>query len=152
LQGMPLTVLTLQHTGVTSLAPLKGMPLTWLDIAAARGVSDLGPLRDMPLEYLNVGEQPVSDLAPLASLKSLRVLLLDSTSASDLTPLRGLGLRELSIRNIPAKDYSPLKGLPLKSLRLDYRADREKFVRSFKGLEAINDKPAADFWKEVDGE
>jgi hypothetical protein len=24
-------------------------------------------------------------------------------------------------------------------------------VRSFKGLETINEKPAADFWKEVDG-
>jgi hypothetical protein len=105
----------------------------------------------MPLEYLNVGDQPVSDIAPLASLKSLRRLLLDSTSASDLTPLRGLGLKELSIRNIPAKDYSPLKDLALKSLRLDYRADREKFVRSFKELERINDKPAADFWQEVDG-
>jgi eukaryotic-like serine/threonine-protein kinase len=151
LQGMPLTVLTLQSTDVTSLAPLSGMPLTFLDVSGARGVSDLGPLRDMPLEYLNVGEQPVSDLAPLASLKSLRRLLLDSTSASDLTPLRGPGLKELSIYNIPAKDLSPLKELALTSLRLDYRADRAEFVRSFAGLERINDKPAADFWKEVDG-
>jgi eukaryotic-like serine/threonine-protein kinase len=126
------------------------MPLTFLDLAAARGVSDLSPLRDMPLEYLNVGDQPVSDLAPLASLKSLRRLVMDSTSASDLTPLRGLGLRELSIYNVPAKDLSPLKGLALKSLRLDYRADHEEFLRSFTGLERINDKPAADFWKEVE--
>jgi hypothetical protein len=151
LQGMPLTVLTLQFTHVTSLAPLKGMPLTFLDVAGARGVSDLRSLQDMPLEYLNLGAQPVSDLAPLASLKSLRRLVLDSPSASDLKPLRGLGLKELSIHNIPAKDLSPLQELPLKRLRLDYRADREEFVRSFKGLERINDKPAADFWKEVHG-
>jgi hypothetical protein len=105
----------------------------------------------MPLEYLNVNDQPVSDLAPIASLKSLRVFLLDSTSPSDLTPLRGLGLKELSIYNIPAKDLSPLKELALKSLRLDYRSDREEFVRSFKDLETINDKPTAEFWKEVDG-
>ena len=127
------------------------MPLTFLDVAAARGVSDLSPLRDMPLEYLNLGDQPVSDLAPLASLKSLRKLVLDSTSASDLKPLCGLGLKDLSILNIPAKDLSPLQELALNSLRLDYRADREKFVRSFKELERINDKPAADFWQEVDG-
>jgi hypothetical protein len=151
LQGMPLTVLTLQFTNVTSLAPLKGMPLTFLDVAAARGVSDLIPLQDMPIEYLNLGAQPVSDLAPLASLKSLRRLVLDSTSASDLKPLRGLDLKELSILKIPAKDLSPLKELALKSLRLDYRADREVFVRSFKGLETINDKPVAEFWKDVDG-
>jgi serine/threonine protein kinase/Leucine-rich repeat (LRR) protein len=148
LQGMPLTVLTLQHTKVTNLAPLKGMPLTWLDVAAVGGVTDLIPLRDMPLEYLNLGEQPVSDLAPLASSKSLRRLLVDFTSASDLTPLRGLTLNELSIRGIPARDLSPLKELAsLKSLRLDYRPDLEDFVRSFTGLEKINDLPAAEFWK-----
>jgi hypothetical protein len=151
LRGMPLTILTLQSTGVTSLAPLRGMPLTFLDVAGARGVSDLSPLRDSPLEYLNVGEQPVSDLAPLAGLKSLRRLLLDHTPATDLTPLRGLGLKELSIRNTPATNLSPLAELPLRGLRLDYRADREGFVRSFRGLESINDKPVAEFWKDVDG-
>jgi hypothetical protein len=41
--------------------------------------------------------------------------------------------------------------MPLKQLRLDYRPDREKFVRSFKELEFINDKPVSEFWKEVDG-
>jgi hypothetical protein len=152
LHGMRLEQLTLQLTGVTrDLSPLRGMPLKWLDIAGARGVSDLSSLRDMPLEYLNLGDQPASDLAPLASLKSLRKLLLDSTSVSDLTPLRGLGLTELSIRNIPAKDLSPLKELPLKGLRLDYSADRAEFVRSLTELKRINDKPAAEFWKEVDG-
>jgi hypothetical protein len=151
LHGMRLKVLTLQFTDVKDLSPLKGMPLTWLDVFEARGVSDLRPLKDMPLEYLNLTGLPVSDLSLLAGMKSVKVLLLDSMPVSDLTPLRGLGLRELSIRNIPAKDFSPLKELPLKSLRLDYRADRAEFVRSFKELERINDKPAADFWKEVGG-
>jgi len=41
--------------------------------------------------------------------------------------------------------------MPLKRLRLDYRPDREEFVRSFKELEFINDKPVAEFWREVDG-
>jgi hypothetical protein len=36
---------------------------------------------------------------------------------------------------------------PLSRLRFDYRPDREDFVRSFKGLEAVNNKPAAEFWK-----
>jgi eukaryotic-like serine/threonine-protein kinase len=151
LQGMPLTMLTLQETGVTSLAPLKGLPVTFLDVSAAGGVSDLGPLRDAPLEYLNVGEQPVSDLAPLAGLKSLRRLVLDQTSVSDLTPLRGLGLRELSIRGIPATDLTPLTELPLRGLRLDYRADRERIVRSLRRLESVNDKPVAEFWQDVGG-
>jgi hypothetical protein len=48
-------------------------------------------------------------------------------------------------------DRSPLKQLPLRSLRLDYRPDREQFVQFFKELQRINVKPTADFWKEVDG-
>jgi hypothetical protein len=151
LNGMRLEVLTLQSTGVTDLSPLRGMPLSWLDLLGARGVSDLKPLAGMPLGYLNLAALPVSDLSQLAGLNSLHRLLLDSTPVTDLTPLRGLRLRELSILGVPANDLSPLKGLPLRSLRLDYRADREAFVRSFKELEAINDKPAAEFWKDVAG-
>jgi tRNA A-37 threonylcarbamoyl transferase component Bud32 len=149
--GMQLEMLTLVGTRVKDLAPLKGMPLKWLDVAEARGVSDLAALQGMPLEYLNVSGTALSDLSRLAGLKSLWNLLLDSTPVSDLTPLRGSNLKVLSILNIPAKDLSPLKELPLKRLRLDYRADRAEFVRSFTGLEAINDKSVAEFWKEVDG-
>ncbi len=44
-----------------------------------------------------------------------------------------------------------IKGMPLRRLRLDSRAGREEFVRSFPGLQFINDKPATEFWKEVAG-
>jgi hypothetical protein len=127
------------------------MPLKWLDLAEARGVSDLSPVKGMPLEYLNLTSLPLSDLSVLARMTSLWNLVLDSTAVSDLTSLRGSNLKVLSILKIPAKDLSPLKELPLKRLRLDYRADRAEFVRSFTGLEAINDKSVAEFWKEVDG-
>jgi Leucine-rich repeat (LRR) protein len=146
---MRLTTLTLQNTGVKDLSPLKGMPLKWLDLAGSRGVSDISPLRGLPLEYLNLSGLPVSDLSLLAGRKSLKHLLLDSVPVSDLTPLRGLGVTHLSIWGTKVTDLGPLKGLPLKSLRLDYRADREAFVRSFPGLESINEKPAAEFWKDV---
>ena len=96
-------------------------------------------------------EQEIFEQALDKGRKSLKHLLLDSVPVSDLTPLRGLGVTHLSIWGTKVTDLGPLKGLPLKSLRLDYRADREEFVRSFKGLETINDKPAADFWKEVAG-
>jgi hypothetical protein len=47
---------------------------------------------------------------------------------------------------------SLLKGLPLKSLICDFNADRDaEILRSIKTLETINDKPAAQFWKEVEG-
>lgn len=152
LHGMPMATLTLQDSDVSNLSPLAGMPLTWLDLAGARRVSELNPLRDMPLNYLNLTELPITDVSVVASLKSLKVLVLDSTSTSDLTPLRGMGLEKLSILHNPVKDLSPLKELTLTELRLDYRADRAEFVRSFKQLKLINDKPTSDFWKEVNGQ
>jgi hypothetical protein len=151
LRGMRLKGLTLQGTGVTDLSPLKGMPLEWLDLFFAAGVSDISPLEGMPLGYLNLSGLPVSNLPVLAGMKSLRRLFLESMPVSDLTPLRGLGLKELCVKGTKVTDLSPIKGLPLQKLQLDYRADHEKLLRSLRGLESINDKPVADFWKEVDG-
>jgi serine/threonine protein kinase len=151
LQGMKLETLTLQTTKVTDLTPLQGMPLTSLDLFSAHGISDLKPLQGMPLRYLNLSGLPVSDLSLLANMKSLQELYLDSMPVTDLTPLRGLSLSGLSIRGIRATDLTPIQKLPLKGLRLDYQPEREAFVRSFPGLEFINDKPAAEFWKEVSG-
>jgi eukaryotic-like serine/threonine-protein kinase len=151
LKGMKLEVLMVQSTGVSDLTPLQGMPLNWLDLAWAVGVSDLSPVRGMPLEYLNLTALPLSDLSLLADMKTLRWLVLDDMAVTDLTPLRGLRLRKLSLRRIRATDLSPLKGMPLRELRLDYGADREEFVRSFTGIELINDKPAAEFWKDIGG-
>jgi eukaryotic-like serine/threonine-protein kinase len=68
---------------------------------------------------------------------------------SDLTPLQGLRLKELCVRGTRATDLTPIKEMPLRSLRLDYRADQKEVLRSLSGLEVINDKPVADFWKEV---
>jgi hypothetical protein len=150
LQGKRLKMLTLQSTGVKDLSPLRGMPLAWLDLCGARGVSDISPLKDMPLEYLNLTALPVADISVLATMKSLRRLLLELMPVSDLTPLHGLRLNDLNIKGTRVTDLSPIKGLPLQKLAFDYRAAHEEFLRSFKGLETINDKPAADFWKEAD--
>jgi hypothetical protein len=151
LEGMKLTALTIQETPVSDLRLLRGMPLKLLDIYEARAVTDLGPLKGMPLEYLNVTGAAVNDLSPLSSLTALRILLLDGTRITGLGPLRDLRLERISLLRTAVTDLTPIEGMPLKQLRLDYRPDREKFVRSFKGLEFINDKPAADFWKEVNG-
>ena len=117
-----------------------------------RGASDLKPLEGMPLEYLNVTQLPASDLSLIADRTTLNTLILDSMPVTDLTPLRGLRLKELSIRDTRVTDLTPIKEMPLRSLRLDYRADHREFLRSFKGLEFINDKPAAEFWKALDGQ
>lgn len=151
LEGMKLQSLTLQRTSVTDLTPLRGMPLTWLDLFELRQVSDLSPLQGMRLEYLNVTGLPVSDLSLIAGIRSLRELIVDSTPVTDLGPLRGLPLTTLGIWHTSITDLTPLVGMPLRRLQIDYRPDREEFVRSFQDLEFINLRPAAEFWKEVRG-
>jgi Leucine-rich repeat (LRR) protein len=152
LKGMKLEVLSLQRTEVEDLAPLRGMPLKQLDLFWAQGIVDLKPLRGAPLRYLNLTALWVSDFSLIGGMKTLDILCLDSMPVTDLTPLRGLRLTVLSIRGIQATDLTPIKEMPLRSLRLDYQADRKEFLRSFKGLKVINDKPAAEFWKEVEGQ
>jgi hypothetical protein len=151
LEGMKLGFLTIQETRVSDLKPLRGMPLKGLDLYGLRGVTDLLPLEGMPLEYLNVTGAAVGNASPLGSLKTLRILLIDDTRIPDLGSLRELQLERISLLHTAVTDLTPLKGMSLKQIRIDYRPDREKFLRSFKGLEFINDKPTAVFWKEVDG-
>jgi hypothetical protein len=148
---MRLRALGLTDTKVADLAPLRGMHLWGLDLFGARRVSDLRPLEGMPLTYLNLGHLPVSDLSVLASLKSLNHLVLVEMPVSDLTPLRGLPITRLGVVRTKVTDLTPLKGMPLYHLVLDYRPEYEKILRSFPDLQEINQKPAADFWKEVDG-
>jgi hypothetical protein len=151
LEGMPLVTLTIQGTPVSDLRPLRGMPLKWLDMCEVRAVTDLLPLAGMPLEYLNVTGLKVGDLHALSTLKALRLLILDGTLITDLGPLRHLRLERISLLRTAVTDLTPIEGMPLKQVRLDYRPDRKEFLRSFAGLEFINEMPAAEFWKEVDG-
>jgi hypothetical protein len=127
------------------------MPLMRLDLYEVRGVTNLVPLDGMPLVYLNVTGAALGNLDAAPSLKSLRVLILDGTGIISLEPLRSLRLERISLLRTAVTDLTPIQGMPLKQLRLDYRPDREKFVRSFKDLKFINEKPAAEFWKEVSG-
>jgi serine/threonine protein kinase len=128
LEGMPLTALWFYGTRVAELAPLKGMPVTDLGFNGS-GISDLSPLQGAPLVSLDCA----------------------STSVSDLSSLKGMSLQSLSCRNTKVSDLSPLQGMPLKALWCDFQPERDaKVVGSIKTLEKINDKPAKEFWKEVD--
>jgi hypothetical protein len=43
--------------------------------------------------------------------------------------------------------------LPLKRLSCDFQPERDAaLLRSIKSLERINEKPAAEFWKDVDAQ
>jgi hypothetical protein len=82
----------------------------------------------------------------------LQELLLIDAPVSDLSPLRGMALKRLFLNGSGVTDLSPLRGMPLTTLRLTFRPEQDgEIVRSFTTLKIINDKPAAEFWKEVDG-
>jgi len=171
LAGMPLEELRCYRTGVEDLTPLKGMPLRELwagetrvaDLSPLKGmklkvllidntpVSDLSPLRGMALEHAGLTLTRVSDLSPLKGMPLTRLSLI-KTQVSDLSPVEGMPLTTLTLAGSPVTDLSPVKGMRLKELLCDFQRERDAAIlRSLTTLERINDKPAADFWKEVDG-
>ena len=84
-------------------------------------VSDLLPLSGLPgLQVLDCGHTEVSDLSPLSGLPGLQSLACLSTPVSDLSPLSGLtGLQWLNCRSTGVSDLSPLADLPgLRTLNL----------------------------------
>jgi Leucine-rich repeat (LRR) protein len=83
----------------------------------------------------------------------LEVLTMIDTPVSDLSPLQGMSLKDVSIDGSKVTDLSPLRGMPLTRIRLSFRPEHDtELVRSLTTLQVINEKPAADFWKEVGGQ
>lgn len=170
LQGMPLTELNIVYNQVVDLSPLHGIPLTTLNIGCNRvvdlsplkrmpltaikahstQVADLSPLKDLRLRHLGIEGTQVTDLTPLKGM-SLSQFQCDYTRVSDLSPLSGMPLRGITLNNTFVSDLSPLRGMPLKNLACDFKPERDtELLRSIKTLVTINDKPAAEFWKEVE--
>ena len=116
------SMLSLDGTQVSDLAPLANLPaLKWLDLDGTQ-VSDLAPLANLPaLKWLELRGTQVSDLAPLANLPALKWLNLDDTQVSDLAPLANLpALERLELRGTQVSDLAPLANLPaLERLDLD---------------------------------
>ena len=108
------------------------------------------------LEELDLGRISLSDadLALFKDCRNLRSLWAFDANVTDagLANFKDRKLEVLDIRSNPkTTDFSLLKGRPLKFLGLDFRPERDaEILRSIKTLETVNDKPAAEFWKEVE--
>ncbi len=151
LEGLPLTELVFNYTYVADLTPLRGMKLVKLECYGTR-VSDLSPLKDMPLASLSVIHTPISDISALKGMP-LSVITMNLTLVTDLSPLRGMPLTWLDCRRSRITDFTPLKDMPLQYCALDFKPERHtELLRSIKTLETINEKPAAEFWKEIEGQ
>lgn len=150
LKGTQLVVLVCPYQKVSDLSPLAGLKLEVLDLAATP-VSDLSPLKDMPLGLLGLADTPVSNISILHGMTSLKRLYIRNTQVSDLRPLQGMKLDTFSCDGAKVSDLSPLKDMPLRYIWIEFKPDRDTaLLRSFKELETINDKPVAEFWKEVE--
>ena len=82
----------------------------------------------------------------------LTLLAIGGTKVSDLSPLKG---NAADVPELSAARKSPTcrrsRDMPLKNLSCDFKPERDtELLRSIKTLETINDKPAAEFWKEVE--
>jgi serine/threonine-protein kinase len=143
--GIGLSTLT-----VLDLSPLRVfVGLNDLDCNGG-ALTELSPLKGMPLTKLAIHFTQVSDLSPLRALE-LKYLDCYGTQVSDLSPLKGTPLKHLDVRGTRVTELSALKEMPLKFLALDFEPDRDtEILRSIKALETINNKPAAEFWKEVE--
>jgi serine/threonine protein kinase/Leucine-rich repeat (LRR) protein len=149
LRGLRLNELQCYRSAVNDLSPLIGMPLTFLNCQETR-VSDLSPLAGMPLTTLFCHGTKVTDLAPLAGMP-LEFLHCGGTSPLDLSVLAGMPLKDFAYFGAIGDDLSPLADLPLTKIHIPFRQRQHADVlRSIRTLETINNKPAAEFWKEID--
>ena len=138
-----------RESALSDISPLSGMDLVSINLNRTR-VSDLSPLKGMKLRSLYMGETRVRDLEPLRGMP-LRHLSMSSTPVRDISPIKDCPIENLWIWKVDGVDLSPLGKMPLASLAFDPAPGEDlAFLRSIKTLEAINNLPAAEFWKKYD--
>lgn len=108
---------TLLHTGVTNISPLKGLPLSYLNLSWAE-ITDLSPLENMPLAVIDLANSRIEDISSLAGLPLVEVRI-DGTRVRDVAPLKGMALTYLDISQTRVTDLSPLAGMPLRELHMN---------------------------------
>jgi hypothetical protein len=120
-----LTILDLDKTAITDLAPLAAMTRLQRLYLNQTDITDLAPLAGMTgLQTLSVDQTAITDLAPLAGMTGLQRLSLNKTAITDLAPLAGMtGLQSLFLDQTAITDLAPLAGMTgLQALFLDQTA------------------------------
>jgi serine/threonine protein kinase len=136
LRGMPLSALDLiECVKIEDLTPLKGMPLKSLNLYRCSGIKDLTPLKGMPLTDLNLGDLGnVTDVTPLKDMPLTSLVLRYCQKIEDLAPLRGMKLTTLNLAGcVKITDLKPLQGMPLKNLNLA-SCDKMTDLTALKGM------------------
>ncbi len=109
--------LTRNECEVDSLEPLRGLPISSLDLSGQDRVRDLAPLAMLPLTGLVITGCAAKDLAPLAGLR-LRRLSAGTHSLDVPDRLHGMPLESLELGWGGQASLDILAGMPLRELRL----------------------------------
>jgi serine/threonine protein kinase len=117
--GMGGVSVFLRNQNISSIAPLKGMPILELECAGNQ-IDDLQPLSEMKtLAKLNVSRNHITDLAPLKEL-NLQHLSVSYNPLSSIEPLRGSSLESLNIVSTEVSDLRVLSSSKLARLNASY--------------------------------
>jgi hypothetical protein len=103
---------------IDSLEPLRGLPVSWLDVTGQDRLRDLTPLADLPLVTLVARMTGVRDFSVLRRLPLRSLQLGWYDGGFDLDQVRGLRLEQLDAPGTGATDLGALAGMPLRELRL----------------------------------
>ncbi len=109
--------INLESTQITSVEPLRDLPVDQFNLDYNPGITSLEPLRGMKLRALFLKDSKVSDLSPLQGMPLDHLDLFQGAVAS-LVPLKGIPLKELRCGRTGINDLGPLAGMPLELLEI----------------------------------
>jgi hypothetical protein len=130
---------------LTDLAPIRGLPLTVLNVWQNPNLSDLSPTKGMKLVLFQAGDTAVEDLTPFEGMP-LGTLAVNNCRVRDLAPVRTMPrLRFLRCDGCPITSLEPLVGSTVRELTFTIQPERgdEKVLARLK-LDRINRIPAKD--------
>jgi len=107
----------LAGAGVSTIEPLKGLPLRKLDLGFCSRISDISVVVGMPLNTLILEGTTVADLSPIKGMQ-LQVLYLQDTPVTDLSVIQGMPIRQLNLKGVAVSDVTPFSSMPLEILWL----------------------------------
>ncbi|WP_439621441.1 protein kinase domain-containing protein [Gemmata sp.] len=136
---------------LTDLSPIRGLPLTTLNVWQNPGLTDVSPAAGMSLTMFQSGDTAVRDLAPLEGMP-LDVVAVNNCAVTDLSPVRTMPrVRLLRCDGCPIATLEPLIGSKLRELRFTLKRDRGdlKVLEQMPQLTTINGAAANEFRSRV---
>ena len=142
LEKLPLTLLTLEDTGINEISALQKLPLIRLWLIKNKHLEDISGIRGNKVLYLGFEDNPklknfetvgslsnlrsfssvrqygLSKIDFLSELKNLEDVMLTDAMVYDITPLKDKPICRITIEKCKVNNLNILKNLPLKTVVL----------------------------------